>query len=136
MVTYKLLKVQASTAILVTVAKMGEISHLCYRSYTGFQYDAVDYTIKVLTFKAKHGLGLAHMTDLVVPYQPSKNRCTANRHLLAELLTTLATGGDSAFMKIALKLCNKLPPLIMSLDLIGAFKRALKTHLFRIKYGW
>jgi len=41
----------------------------------------------------------------------------------------------SAFPVEAAKIWNALPPAIMSLASLGAFKRALKMELFRRSYG-
>ena len=40
-----------------------------------------------------------------------------------------------AFPVTAAKIWNALPPAITSLPSLGAFKRALKTELFRRSYG-
>jgi len=45
------------------------------------------------------------------------------------------TIGDRTFPVAAAKIWNALPPAITSLPLLGAFKRALKTELFRRSYG-
>jgi len=45
------------------------------------------------------------------------------------------TIGDRAFPVAAAKVWNALPPAITSLPSLGAFKRALKTELFRRSYG-
>lgn len=87
-----------------------------------------DYKIHMLTFKTKHGSEacVKYITDFVVPCQPLTNLHTANKHLLVESLTKLATEGDIAFMKTALKLWNKSSPSIIWLDPLGAFKQAHK----------
>jgi len=43
--------------------------------------------------------------------------------------------GDRVFPVAAAKVWNALPPAITSLLSLGAFKRALKTELFRRSYG-
>jgi len=45
------------------------------------------------------------------------------------------TIGDRAFPVAAAKVCNNLPPAIMSLSSLHTFKSALKTELFRRSYG-
>jgi len=45
------------------------------------------------------------------------------------------TIGDRAFPVAVAKVWNALPPVIMLLPSLGAFKRALKTELFRRSYG-
>jgi len=45
------------------------------------------------------------------------------------------TIGDRAFPVAAAKIWNALPPVITSLPSLSAFKRALKTELFRRSYG-
>jgi len=51
------------------------------------------------------------------------------------LLSILQTFGDRAFPFAAAKVWNTLPPAITSLPSLEAFKRALKTELFRRSYG-
>jgi len=45
------------------------------------------------------------------------------------------TIGDRAFPVAAAKVWNTLPPAITSSPSLEAFKRALKTELFRRSYG-
>lgn len=43
----------------------------------------------------------------------------------------LKTGGDRAFQLAALKLWDRVPITLRSMDSVDAFKNQLKTHLFR-----
>jgi len=44
------------------------------------------------------------------------------------------TYGDRAFMTAAPKLWNALPKTLKSCETLPVFKRALKTHLFKMFY--
>ena len=77
------------------------------------------------------GSAPAYLSDLLTIYTPSRSlRSSDDSHRLVVPRTSRKVG-DSAFSISAPKQWNALPRNIRSLTSTSAFKRALKSHLFR-----
>ena len=94
----------------------------------------IKYKLLLYVFKALHGLGPAYMSDLVVPYRPSRTLRSAGKCNLTEPRFNLSNYGGRAFSSAAPRLWNKLPSDIKSADSLPSFKSHLKTHLFHEAY--
>ena len=95
----------------------------------------ITFKILLLTYRALHGLAPSYLTALLTPYQPSRALRSGQQHLLRVPQTTLLTFGDRSFAIAAPKLWNSLPCKIREAASLGAFKKALKTHLFGLAYS-
>ena len=91
----------------------------------------IQYKILLLCFKSLNGLGPKYLAELLLPYVPDKDLRSSDEKLLIEPKTRLKTYGDRAFSICAPRLWNKLPKALRLSTKIEAFKKHLKTHLFK-----
>ena len=96
----------------------------------------IQYKILVLAYKAVHGTAPSYLCDLVTVYRPGRTlRSSSDACLLEQPHTRLKSGGDRAFSKAAPVLWNRLPSDVRDAETLDAFKRILKTHLYRQAYA-
>ncbi len=100
----------------------------------GKRYFRVEYKYLVLTFKAIHGMAPQYLRDLIVVHQPPRSLRSKSKCLLYAPKTSLVTGGDRSFAKVAPNLWNALPIELRSCDSLCQFKAKLKTYLFSQAY--
>ena len=93
----------------------------------------IQYKVLLLVFKALKGLAPIYITDLLVPYKPSRPLRSGGKGLLVEPRSRLQFG-DLAFSKCAPRFWNALPQHLKDATSCRAFKKCLKTHLFRLAY--
>ena len=69
------------------------------------------FTFKVLllTFKALNNLAPPYLSQLIVPYNPTRNLRSASKHLLEVPNVRLKSYGDRAFSVAAPKHWNDIP---------------------------
>ena len=91
--------------------------------------------VLVLVFKCRNGLGLGYLTSMLSAYTPVRGLRSGSYGLLVEPRSRLKTVGDRAFSVVGPREWNSLPGEIKDCQTLGAFKRKLKTHLFRAVYG-
>ncbi len=91
----------------------------------------VDFKILMLTYKALHGLAPQYLSELLIPYTPTRDLRSSETGLLTVPLTRLRSMGDRAFSSLAPKLWNSLPIEIRQAKTISTFKSRLKTHFFK-----
>ena len=96
----------------------------------------IEFKLLILTFKAIHGLAPQYITDLITIKQQFGHmmlRSQSELQLLPPGTITKRTLGDRSFMASALKLWNRLPSNIRTVNDLNnyCFKTLLKTHLFR-----
>ena len=94
----------------------------------------IQYKILLLTFKCIHGTAPAYLAQLVSLYQPSRPLRSADQFMLVKGKPRTKTYGDRAFQNCAPFLWNALPLHIRSIDSRDAFKRAIKTHYFKLAF--
>ena len=87
-----------------------------------------------IEFKTK-GMAPPYPTNLIAPYKPSRALRSADTGKL--VVHSLKTPGQGftypkLFSLLAPKLWNALPIAIRTADSLPAFRRSLKTHLFRL----
>ena len=82
----------------------------------------IKYTILLLTYCAPHGLASTYITELLVPYTPSR---------------TLSVRAQSSFWySKSTDLKTSVPAVLkLRLQILTSFRRSLKTHLFRQAFG-
>ena len=91
----------------------------------------INFKILLLTFKALHDLSPNYISDLLVPYRPTRTLRSAGKGLLTIPESRLASKGDRSFSVLAPKLWNELPEELRLADSVTHFKSLLKTHLYR-----
>ena len=93
-----------------------------------------DFKVLLLTYKALHGLAPTYLSDLVLPYIPTRTLRSQDAGLLIVPRISKQTAGGRAFSYRAPFLWNGLPTHVRDADLVSTFKSLLKTHLFSGSY--
>ena len=93
----------------------------------------VEFKVSLLTHQCIYGNAPPYLKELLTPQNSSlgPNLRSSSANLLQRNWTDLVTMGDRAFCSIAPKLWNALPKHLRKPQSVEAFKRGLKTHLFR-----
>ncbi len=94
----------------------------------------IEYKILLLTFKAMQGVAPQYIRDILKPYATRRALRSSEANLLAVPPTRTKTYGDRAFCVAAPTLWNKLPDDLRDFNELVAFKRELKTYLFKTAY--
>ena len=92
------------------------------------------YKVFVITFKALHGWGPGCLWDRLLPYNPPRKLRSSRNNLLQSAKTRLTSITQRTFSSSAPRLWNGLLEEIHQLDSLSAFKKAIKTDLFRQAY--
>ena len=95
----------------------------------------IQFKVLVITYRALHGQAPAYICDLLRPYSPSRSLRSSDQGLLVVPRARLKTKGDRAFQTVAPKLWNALPLDLRSAVSVEAFKKQLKTVLYRQAFG-
>ncbi|XP_070800657.1 uncharacterized protein, partial [Pituophis catenifer annectens] len=95
----------------------------------------VRFKVLVITFKALHGIGPSYLRDRLLLPTTSHRPVRSHREGLLGVPSArqcrLVTPRGRAFSVGAPTLWNQLPPEIRRIQDLSAFRRALKTHLFK-----
>jgi hypothetical protein len=91
----------------------------------------IEYKIIILTFKALHGMAPVYLKELLKPYSPVRSLRSSDTNLLQENDPRTVKYGERAFMNCAPKLWNAMPKEMRLCSEIEAFKKDLKTYLFK-----
>ena len=94
----------------------------------------ITFKVLLLTFKALNNLAPPHLSQLIVPYNPTRNLRSAGKHLLEVPNVRLKSYGDRAFSVAAPKQWNDIPLDIKLSGSVDVFKSRLKTYLFRLAF--
>ena len=97
--------------------------------------DRITFKLLVITYKALHGLAPLYLSELVVPYQPSRALRSQHQSLLSCTRSRTKTYGDRSFRSASARLWNSLPANVRESPSLFSFKSRLKTHMFDISYG-
>jgi hypothetical protein len=136
--TKKLQRVQNTAARLITrTKKFDHIKPVLQELHWLPIEERIKFKILLLAFKAQHGLAPKYISDLVVPYAPTRSDLRSqNQHLLdTRPKTKLKSFGDRSFKKAAAVLWNSLPIELRTISELSQFKSQLKTHLFKNHYS-
>ena len=129
----KLQKVHNTAARIVTrTLKFDHITPLLVKLHWLPIPLRIEYKILLLVFKATHDMAHVYLQELVPSYKPGRNLRSAYKGQLLEPRINLKTYGERAFSAVGPKLWNRLPSDVSLLNDIDSFKRALKTHLFKM----
>ena len=131
----KLQRIQNSAARLVSRAKKSDhitpiLKHLHWLPIQSRIHYKVIFTI----FKAIHGLCPAYISELLVPYIPSRLLRSSSQHLLTINPGKMKSYGERAFACGGPKLWNALPLSLRSNTKLESFKKCLKTYLFESSF--
>ena len=96
----------------------------------------ITFKVLLLTFKALNNLAPPYLSQLIVPYNPTRNLRSASKHLLEVPNVRLKSYGDRAFSVAAPKHWNDIPLDIKLSGSVDVFKSRLKTYLFRLAFNW
>ena len=89
------------------------------------------YKLMTLTFQCLHNLAPPYLSELIVPYQPSRSLRSSDSHLLTVPKTKKKSYGDRAFKNAAPKLWNTMPLDIRQCESFYSFKSKLKQYLYK-----
>jgi hypothetical protein len=133
----KLQKVQNSAARLVFRAKKRDhITPLLHSLHWLPVQARIEYKLSVLCHNFFSDSCPSYLADLLSVYSPSRTlRSSADTRILTVPVTRTKTYGQRAFAYSAPKQWNSLPSLIRNIQSTQAFKKALKTHLFKLYYS-
>ena len=95
----------------------------------------ITFKVLLLTFKALNNLAPPYLSQLIVPYNPTRNLRSAGKHLLEVPNVRLKSYGDRAFSVAAPKRWNEIPLDIKLSRSVDVFKSRLKTYLFRLAFN-
>ena len=93
-----------------------------------------DFKVLLLTYKALHELTPTYLSDLVLPYIPTRTLWSQDAGLLIVPRISKQTAGGRAFSYRAPFLWNGLPTHVRDANSVSTFKSLLKTHLFSRSY--
>lgn len=94
----------------------------------------ITYKVLLTVFKCLHDLAPSYLSQLLVTRQRDSRLRASGVSTLHQPLNKKSVG-EQAFGVSAPRLWNALPAGIRSLDNLAAFKRALKTHLFKLHFN-
>ena len=131
-VTKKLQLIQNNAARIVTRSRKHEhVTPILKRlHWLPIRY-RIQFKICLMAFKCLHGKAPTYLSDLLVPYEPARTLRSGSQCLLTERRPRLKKVGDRAFAAAAPKLWNMLPEDLRKCQDLEAFKKDLKTHLYR-----
>ena len=94
----------------------------------------LDYKVLVIVYQAVYGLAPSYIQELFQIYQPKRTlHSQGELKLVVPRCNTHRYGSNSFKVRSAL-LWNSLPVALRHSQSLPCFKRALKTHLFKIAY--
>ena len=90
----------------------------------------IKFKILVIIFKALNKLAPNYITDLLIPYKPSRSLRSSTKNLLTKPVFNLKSNSGRSFVLAAAVLWNDLPQSIKDSQSVETFKQKLKSHLF------
>ena len=129
---HRLQVLQNSAARLITGTRRREhISPVLFALHLSPIRQRIKFKLLVLVYRCLHQLAPAYLSDLIIPYTPARSLCSADSNLITTNRYRLEGCGRRRVSVAGPFLWNKLPASVYSANSLGAFKSALKTHLFR-----
>ena len=95
----------------------------------------IDFKIAVIAFKSINGQAPGYIDALLCSNSRNKSLRSHNQDLLLVPKTNLPTAGDRSFRAFAPKVWNAIPKSIRDNSNLVTFKKALKTHYFKIAFN-
>uniref|UniRef100_A0A3Q2V4T4 Reverse transcriptase domain-containing protein n=1 Tax=Haplochromis burtoni TaxID=8153 RepID=A0A3Q2V4T4_HAPBU len=94
----------------------------------------IDFKVLLLVFKCLNGLGPSYLSDLLLPYEPSRTLRSSGAGLLIVPKVRTHTHGEAGFQWYGPRLWNSLPEELRAAENVYVFKNRLKTHLFNLAF--
>lgn len=91
----------------------------------------IQFKVLLLCYKSLNSDGPAYLKELLIPYCPPRALRSGYSNLLVVPKTIMRSYGDRAFSVAGPRMWNKLPSSVKDCSSIDAFKRNLKTLLFK-----
>nr|XP_022297089.1 uncharacterized protein LOC111106637 isoform X5 [Crassostrea virginica] len=133
--TNKLQRIQNTTARIITrTRKHDHITPVLINLHWLPVDRRILYKILLNVFKCLNNLAPGYLTELVIPYNPTRVLRSVTANLLTVPSVRTKTYGERRFDKAASTLWNNLPIQLRNAKNIECFKRLLKTHFFRQAY--
>ncbi|XP_064195336.1 uncharacterized protein LOC135256955 [Anguilla rostrata] len=95
----------------------------------------IDFKVLLLTFKALHGRAPVYVSNLLLPYKPTRSLRSQDAGYLVVPRISKNLKGGRAFSYRAPLLWNQHPNFIKESDTVSIFKSRLKTHLCAQAYN-
>ncbi len=92
----------------------------------------IEFKILLYVFKSINNLAPSYLSDLLYPYNPTRNLRSGDQRLLSVPRSRLKYRGDRAFAVAGPRLWNSLPAYIRSAQSLTVFKSSLKTYFLWI----
>jgi hypothetical protein len=93
----------------------------------------IEYKILLRVYRCLNGMTPLYLANLLKRQSPGRTR-SSEQHLLDIPRTKLASFGDRSFRVMGPRLWNALPIVIKCCGTLSAFRKALKTHIFKAYY--
>ncbi|XP_068571421.1 uncharacterized protein [Cebidichthys violaceus] len=137
--TRKLQLIQnAAARVLTKTKKVDHITPVLRSLHWLPVQQRIDFKILLLVYKALNGLGPKYISDLLLPYVPSRPLRSSGTGLLS-VPRVRTKHGEAAFSFSAPHIWNKVPESCRSAETLSSFKSRLKTFLFAAAFevpGW
>ena len=91
----------------------------------------IQFKLLLLVYRCTHQLAPVYLTDLVVPYVPTRSLRSADQNLLTVKRYNLERYGRRSFSVAGPSSWNALQSDIRNYVSLPAFRSSLKSHLFR-----
>ena len=88
------------------------------------------YKICLLTFNVQQTKAPAYLSELLIPYTPSRSLRSSDKHLLTVPSTIRSSAGRRSFSFAAPSLWNSLPDTLRRPTSLASFRSNLKTFLY------
>ena len=96
----------------------------------------INYKIAVTVYQCLNNQNFPqYLTDILVPYTPSRSLRSSNTNRLYTPRVHLKTYGERAFSYSGPVIWNSLPENLKQAKTIDCFKKHLKTHLFKLSFN-
>jgi hypothetical protein len=106
----KLQRVQNAAARIVTqTSKRDSITATLYSLHWLPVVQRIQFKVLLFTYRAQNDLAPPYLSDLLVPYMPTRSLRSFDQNLLTVPKTRLLTAGDRVFVHAAPELWNSLP---------------------------
>ena len=96
--------------------------------------EIIQYKILLITVKALNYQAPWYISELLVPYKPSRTLRSEDQQRLCVPSPKTTKLGDRSFQKAAPLLWNKLPVDLRKVTKLNTFKSQLETLLFKQEY--
>jgi hypothetical protein len=131
----RLQRIQNNAARIVSkVKKFDHISPILEDLHWLPVKQRIIFKAMLLTYKALHGQAPTYLTELLIPYRPTRSLRSEHQCHLTVPPSRTVTYGDRSFSVMAPREWNNLPLKIRQSTSTESFKRNLKTHLYEMSF--